>query len=213
MTNPVEMASDDRRITATLRAIPEYVELFRKAFPADKQPATFANAARAIGAFERQLLTPSRFDRFLSGDASALTEPEKAGLVLFAKAGCISCHDGAFLGGSALQKLGKVVAYPDTSDAGREGVTKLEADRELFKVPSLRNSARTGPYFHNGKLSSLDEAIRQMAHYQLGRDLAPADIASIVAFLGSLTGEIPPALVAEPTLPKSTAAVPRPDPK
>jgi cytochrome c peroxidase len=100
--------------------------------------------------------------------------------------------------------------YPDTSDPGRYQVTKNEGDKMLFKVPSLRNAAKTGPYFHNGKVPTLEQAVARMAQYQLGKTLKPAEIDSIVVWLRSLTGEIPAEYIKAPELPKSTASTPRP---
>jgi cytochrome c peroxidase len=209
--NPVEMAmSSDRAVVAVLKSIPEYVDAFRKAFPAEKDPVTFGNAATAIGAFERRLMTPSRWDRFLKGDQAALSEVEKAGLKKFMDTGCQGCHAGAYVGGAVYQKLGAAEPYPDSSDNGRQAVTKQESDRMVFKVPSLRNISKTAPYFHNGKVATLEQAVKGMAEYQLGQQLASEDVGSIVAFLKTLTGEIPAEYIRPPALPKSTAKTPKP---
>jgi cytochrome c peroxidase len=209
--NPVEMAmSSPKAVVAVLKSMPGYVAAFKKAFPADKNPVTFGNAARAIGAFERRLMTPSRWDKFLKGDQTALTSAEKAGLNEFMNVGCQACHAGAYLGGEVYQKLGAVKPYPDASDAGREAVTKQESDRMVFKVPSLRNIDKTEPYFHTGKVATLAEAVKQMAEYQLGTQLKDDEIASMVTFLKTLTGEIPAEYIKPPELPKSTAKTPKP---
>ena len=209
--NPVEMAmSSDRAVVTVLKSMPEYVDAFKKAFPADKDPVTFDNMARAVGAFERKLMTPSRWDKFLNGDQAALSSVEKAGLSKFMEAGCQTCHAGAYLGGQVYQKIGLVKPYPDTSDAGRQTVTKQESDRLFFKVPSLRNIDKTGPYFHTGKVASLKEAVKEMGEYQLGRQLNDDEVASIVTFLKTLTGEIPAEYIKPPQLPKSTAKTPKP---
>jgi cytochrome c peroxidase len=209
--NPVEMAmSSPKAVVAVLKSMPEYVDAFKKAFPADKDPVTFDNTGRAIGAFERRLMTPSRWDKFLKGDQTALTSAEKAGLNEFMNVGCQACHAGAYLGGEVYQKLGAVKPYPDASDAGREAVTKQESDRMVFKVPSLRNVDKTEPYFHTGKVATLAEAVKQMAEYQLGKQLKDDEIASMVTFLKTLTGEIPAEYIKPPELPKSTAKTPKP---
>jgi cytochrome c peroxidase len=190
--NPVEMAmGSGAQVEAVLKSIPEYADLFKRAFPGEQDPVTFSNLARAIGAFERRLITPSRWDRFLKGDPGALTDAEKAGFNKFVESGCAACHNGAYMGGNAFQKIGMVRPWPNTADLGREQVTKKDSDRFLFKVPSLRNVARTAPYFHDGSVATLDEAIRKMGTYQLGKNLTDADIGSIAAWLETLTGAIP----------------------
>lgn len=200
--NPVEMAMpDDKSVVAVLRRIPEYVQLFHKAFPGQADPVTFDNMALAIGAFERELVTPSRWDKFLQGDRNALTAQEKAGFQKFTSTGCQACHNGPFVGGKVFQKLGLMKAYPDVSDKGRMAVTKQTSDEFVFKVPSLRNVEKTGPYFHNGSATTLDAAVRNMAEYQLGKTLSDGDVKAIVAWLKTLTGEIPVAYIKEPKLP------------
>jgi cytochrome c peroxidase len=210
--NPVEMAMpDQKRVIQVLRSMPEYVEAFKKAFPDEKNPVMYDNVGLAIGAFERKLVTSSRWDKFLGGDQTALTDREKAGLNAFLDAGCQACHSGAFLGGSVFQKLGAVKPYPDTRDLGRFNVTKQDADKQVFKVPSLRNVEKTAPYFHDGSVKTLKEAVTNMANYQLGRTLSPADVTSILSFLNTLTGDLPSEYIKEPTLPKSTARTPKPE--
>jgi cytochrome c peroxidase len=170
--NPVEMAMpSQKQVLAVLKSMPEYVDSFKRAFPGEKDPINYENMAKAIGAFERKLITPSRWDKFLRGDSQALTNEEKAGFNLFMETGCQACHSGVYLGGSMYQKLGLVKAWPETSDPGREKVTKNESDRMLFKVPGLRNIAETNPYYHNGKVQTLEEAVSGMAEYQLGKTL------------------------------------------
>jgi cytochrome c peroxidase len=210
--NPREMAMPgQKRVIAVLRSMPEYVEAFRKTFPGAKDPLTFDNVAQAIGAFERKLVTTSRWDKFLGGDQAALTDQEKAGLNTFLDTGCQACHSGAFLGGSVFQKLGVVKPYPDTRDLGRFDVTKEDADKQVFKVPSLRNVEKTAPYYHDGSVKTLDDAVAKMANYQLGRSLSPAEVTSIVSFLKTLTGDLPTEYIKAPTLPKSTATTPKPE--
>lgn len=212
VTNPVEMAMpSEKRVVAVLKSIPEYAELFHKAFPEDKEPVSYRNMARAIGAFERRLVTPSRWDRFLRGDSRALTNDEKAGFNMFMETGCQACHMGTYLGGSMYQMLGLAKPWPDVSDPGREKVTGNAADRMMFKVPGLRNIAETQPYYHNGQVQTLEQAVSRMAEYQLGRALHESQIRSIITFLKALTGEIPADYIRAPVLPKSTSKTPKPE--
>lgn len=211
--NPVEMAMpDEAAVVAVLRSIPGYRDAFAAAFPGDADPVTYDNMARAIGAFERQLVTPASFDRWLAGDDAALSADAQHGLALFMSTGCTACHTGPLLGGGSFQKMGAVKPYPNTTDVGRMEVTKAEPDKYLFKVPSLRNVAKTAPYFHDGAVADLSAAVAQMAELELGRTLTEAEVDAIVAFLDSLTGEPPSALIAAPTLPPSSKQTPRPDP-
>jgi len=199
--NPVEMGmASDADVIAKLKAIPGYAPLFAAAFPGEADPITYDNLAKAIGAFERGLVTPSPFDAYLAGDASALTPEQKKGIDTFIVSGCTTCHMGVGVGGEQFQKLGLVVPY-ETADLGRYDVTKAEADKHVFKVPSLRNITETAPYFHDGKVASLDEAIRLMGKHQLGKDLTPEEIADITAFLGALRGPIPTDYIAKPEMP------------
>jgi cytochrome c peroxidase len=201
LLNPLEVAiGNATTVEEQLQAMPAYAAAFAAAFPEDAVPVTIDNIARAIAAFERRMVTPSRFDDFLSGNVEALTDPELAGLQVFLDVGCGGCHGGMGIGGGVYQKLGAKKAYP-ARDIGRALVTRLEADKFLFKVPSLRNVAKTGPYLHDGSVASLDEAIRLMGEHQLGRALTEGQIADIRVFLGSLTGTIPKAYVAQPTMP------------
>ncbi|MEZ4332494.1 MAG: cytochrome-c peroxidase [Myxococcota bacterium] len=210
--NPVEMAMpSDAAVVAVLQSIPGYVEAFRAAFPGEAEPITYDNMARAIGAFERNLLTPGRVDAFMAGDLAALSEQERRGLETFLSVGCTTCHNGPTVGGGLYQKLGLVHPY-ETADTGREKLTGEAADRFVFKVPSLRNVAMTGPWFHDGSVTTLDEAVRLMGHHQLGVELSAERIADIVAFLGALTGEVDATYVARPVLPESGPDTPKPDP-
>jgi cytochrome c peroxidase len=210
--NPVEMAmKNEGAALAVLRSIPDYVAEFKKAFPTDQEPMSFANVGKAIGAFERTLTTPSRWDKYLAGDNNALTSEERAGLTKFLDTGCSVCHSGANVGGRNFQKLGLAMPWPtELKDNGRFDITKNPDDKHVFRVPSLRNIEKTAPYFHDGSIASLDQAVTMMAKYQLGKDLSSADVASIVTFLKSLTGELPK--IEPPTLPKSTAKTPKADP-
>lgn len=209
--NPVEMAMpDEKTVVATLKSMPEYVALFAKAFPGEKDPVTYDNMAKAIGAFERKLVTPSRWDKFLAGDQKALTDAEKAGFLKFVDAGCSNCHMGAFVGGSMYQKLGVVKAYPGLKDEGRMKATKKAEDKHFFKVPSLRNIEKTYPYFHDGHVKTLEEAIAKMGDYEVGKKLTPADVTAISTWLKTLTGNVPADFIKPPKLPASTAKTPKP---
>lgn len=209
--NPIEMDMPDAAgVVKVLKSIPGYGPLFAAAFPGQADPITYDNMAAAIGAFERRLVTPSPFDRFLAGDATALNADQQAGLAAFMDAGCTACHSGTGVGGGMYQKLGLVKPYP-TKDTGRAQVTKNEADNFFFKVPSLRNITETAPYFHDGQVASLDQAIRLMGEHQLGKTLTDAEVTSIATFLGSLKGDIPASYVAKPELPASGPTTPKPD--
>jgi len=211
--NPVEMAlTSPEQGVKVLSSIPEYREAFSKAFPGESTPLTFDNAARAIAAFERRLTTPSRWDDYLRGNPNALTVPELEGLKVFTNIGCMVCHTGEFVGGAMYQKVGIVEPWPDQRDQGRFAVTKQDTDRMMFKVPTLRNIAKTAPYFHDGSVPTLDAAVRRMGRYQLGLSLSDQEIAAIVTWLGALTGELPAEYIEQPSLPPSTPATPDADP-
>ena len=209
--NPVEMAMPSHAAAVeVLKSMPEYVALFRAFFPNDKDPITYDNMALAIGVFERGLVTPSRWDSFLAGNRSALTDAEKAGFNTFAAVGCQWCHSGPYVGGAAYQKLGVVEPWPNQADAGLYQLTKDDADKMVFKVPSLRNIKKTSPYFHDGSVATLDQAIRNMAAYQRGAKLTDAQVKSIETWMDSLTGPIPMSYIKPPSLPKSTSQTPQP---
>lgn len=201
MLNPVEMAmAGPEAVVQSLQAVPVYRQRFAAAFPKQKNPLNLENVAVSIGAFERGLVTPSRFDRFLEGEADALSFGEQEGLKTFVQVGCASCHSGVGLGGDQYQKLGVRNAYA-TQDTGRFQVTKDAHDRGVFKVPSLRNIARTGPYFHDGSVADLEEAIRLMGHHQLGVELTAEEIQKIKDFLASAEGQIPQDYIRAPEIP------------
>lgn len=190
--NPVEMAMpNSQAVIARLRAVRAYRDAFRKAFPGQSNPITYDNVGLAIGAFERRLVTPSRWDRYLQGDSAALTPAEKVGFNTFVATGCQACHNGALMGGSMYQKIGLVRPWLDRSDIGRAAITHEASDTLVFKVPSLRNVERTAPYFHKGSAATLHEAVMLMAQHQLGRDLTAQQAAEIETFLRALTGEVP----------------------
>ncbi|MES1206489.1 MAG: cytochrome c peroxidase [Pseudomonadota bacterium] len=205
--NPTEMAMpNEEAVTRVLRRIPTYVRLFNQAFPGESKPISMKNVGEAIGAFERGLVTVSRWDKFIAGDMTVLTAAEKHGLRVFLDVGCVTCHTGPQVGGTMLQKLGAVIPWPDQEDLGRVAVTRMPSDRMVFKVPSLKNVDRTAPYFHNGGTTNLQDAIRLMGHYQLGIDLTPDEVQSISIWMGSMTGEIAPAYIAPPRPPEESPA-------
>ena len=200
--NPAEMGMPNAgAVLEHLKASAKYRAAFAAAFRGESDPITYDNVGRAIGAFERGLVTPSRWDAYLKGDTAAITMQEKRGARTFVAAGCTDCHAGAYVGGAMFQKAGLVNPWPLTADSGRIAVTKLPADRFVFKVPLLRNVEKTGPYFSDGSVASLDSAIVMMGHYQLGVALTAPQVRDIHAWLRSLTGEIPVTYVAEPQLP------------
>jgi cytochrome c peroxidase len=215
MVNPVEMASPKQHVQEQLAAIPGYVTAFRAAFPGEPDPVTLANAQKAIAVFEATLITPNApFDRFLRGETSALSAAQKHGLQLFIDKGCAACHNGVNVGGGmyapfgVVERPGAELLPPD--DKGRFAVTKTVSDEYVFRVPSLRNIALTAPYFHTGRSWDLKQAVAVMGASQLGMQLSAGDTDAIVAFLGTLTGEVPRVLY--PLLPPSVAATPRPQP-
>jgi cytochrome c peroxidase len=200
--NPKEMAMpNEHAVVAVLRGIPGYVEMFGKAFPTDRHPLSLKNVGETIGAFERGLVTKSRWDRFIHGEMGALTSQEKHGLKVFLDAGCMACHTGPQVGGTMFQKVGAVIPWPNQKDKGRAAVTKSASDNMVFKVPSLKNIAQTAPYFHDGASTNLHDAIRLMGYHQLGIKLSDEDINSIAIWMRSMTGEIDPAYIVVPELP------------
>jgi len=188
LLNPIEHGLKDKKQTMKILADAGYKPLFKKAFKGYKYPFTFKNIGKAIGAFEKTLMTPTRFDDFLAGDTSILSSSEKRGLSKFIEVGCVNCHNGMGIGGETYQKLGLEVPYP-TQDKGRFDVTKDEDDMHVFKVPSLRNVVKTYPYFHDGHVKSLTQAIKIMGKHQLNAKLSNREISDIKSFLGSLTAK------------------------
>lgn len=186
--NPIEMGMpDEKTVEQKIAGISEYQDAFLKAFPGEKPAITYQNIAEAIAAFERTLITPSRFDDFMNGDVDALSETEQRGLKTFIKVDCKSCHDGKLLGGETYEPLGKEHAYENQIDQGMYTLTKDEDDRMFFKVAPLRNVALTAPYFHDGKIKMLDEAVRKMGKLQLDEELSDQQVSDIVSFLKTLT--------------------------
>jgi cytochrome c peroxidase len=194
MRSPIEMGTSWEEIVRKLSQDARYKSAFAAAY---KDGITKANIQNAIATFERTLITPnSRFDKFLRGDANAISAAEKAGYAKFKQYGCVACHQGVNVGGNMFQKFGIMGDYfakrgnPTQADLGRYLVTKLESDKHVFKVPSLRNVALTAPYFHDGSARTLEEAVDVMFRYQLGRVASKEDKESIVRFLNTLTGEL-----------------------
>jgi len=186
--NPIEMGMpDEQTVEKKIRGITEYQDAFAAAFPDDKPAISYQNIAEAIAAFERTLITPSRFDDFMKGDADALSETEQRGLKAFIKIDCKTCHDGILVGGETYEPLGKENPYENQTDQGMYTVTQDEEDRMFFKVAPLRNVALTAPYFHDGKIKTLDEAVRKMGKLQLDEDLTDQQVSDITSFLKALT--------------------------
>jgi len=207
LTSPITSGQPDlKAVVDRLAQIPGYLPLFKAAFPDEAAPMTAHNMANAISAYERTLVTPSPFDAYLAGEVDALSPMARAGLETFINTGCAGCHQGVGIGGAMHQKFGVVENYwkatgSRTVDTGRMDVTKDPGDLYVFRVPSLRNVAMTPPYFHDGSVATLPEAVRIMARVQLGVTLSDAEIRNMVAFLESLTGELPAAFATVPTLP------------
>jgi cytochrome c peroxidase len=207
LTSPIsgghltEQAAADR-----VGRIQGYVPLFKAAFPREANPVTARNIAHAIGAYERTLLTPSPFDAYLEGNIKALPPAAQNGLQKFITTGCAACHQGVGVGGAMYAKFGLHEDYWRATgsvsiDKGRVDVTKDPDDLYVFRVPSLRNVAMTPPYFHDGSVTNLPDAVRVMARVQLGMNLSDIDTRAIVAFLETLTGELPETFSAAPVLP------------
>jgi len=201
---------DEAAVLKRLESIPEYQEAFKQAYPDGESALSYKNMAKAIAAFERTLITPAPFDSYLAGNTQALDAEEKAGLKQFMSQGCTACHSGKNIGGSLYQKFGLVNPYEHQQDTGRFEATGEEKDKYFFKVPTLRNIAKTYPYFHDGKIWDLNEAVKIMGKTQLGKDLTEQETSEIVAFLNSLTGELPMEARTLPTLPASQVKTPRP---
>ena len=174
----------------------KYHDQFKAAYPNEGNPLTAKNYGRALQAYQATLVTPAPFDAFIAGTDRAMTERQKAGLRAFIATGCAGCHNGPGVGGTQLRKFGLVKDYwtetgSQKQDVGRFSMTKKDEDKFVFRVPSLRNVARTAPYFHDGSVDTLDRAVRIMGKVQLGRDLDDGTVSLITGFLESLTGEVP----------------------
>lgn len=193
--NPIEMGAKWENVVERLKKNEEYMAAFAKLY---EDGVTKDNATDAIAEYEKSLITPSRFDAFLKGDAAAITDAEKKGYATFKEVGCTACHTGIIAGGTMFQKMGLVNDYfkdrgtaITEADLGRFNVTKKPEDKHFFKVPTLRNVELTSPYLHDGSRATLEETVKVMGKYQLGRDLTGAQVNSIVTFLKSLTGKLP----------------------
>lgn len=210
IANPGEMASTHELAVEVLNSIPGYVVEYRQVFGSSE--INIDGVTSAIAEFEKTLVTPnSRFDQWLMGDNDAINETEKAGYRLFKESGCVGCHNGPAVGGNSYQKMGLVAPYKtDNKAVGRYAVTGNEADRMVFKVPTLRNIELTYPYFHDGGAATLKEAVETMGRVQLGKKFSDEENARIVAFLKTLTGDQPAFTL--PILPPSVDGTPRPQP-
>jgi cytochrome c peroxidase len=208
--NPGEMSFTHDLAVAVLQSIPAYEEEFKKVFKVDT--IDIDKVTTAIAAFEETLVTPNaRFDKWLNGDDAAITREELAGYELFKSSGCTACHSGPAVGGNSFQKMGQTEPYKTTNPAsGRFAVTKIDADRFKFKVPTLRNVELTYPYFHDGGAATLSKAVEVMGQVQLGKKFTAEENASIVAFLKTLTGDQPKFTL--PQLPPSSDNTPAPQP-
>jgi cytochrome c peroxidase len=205
--NPAEMSMPTEKVLIErLTKIEGYKKMFASAFPTDKSPITFENMRKSIAAFERTLVTPDRFDKFLGGDLTAMNDAELKGLKTFMETGCTACHSGILLGGTMFQKYPvfsdhKTLTGSTTDDVGRMQATKNEADKYMFKVPSLRNIAKTHPYLHDGSIGDLDKAIATMGKGQLNKELSKDQISDIASFLNVLTAELPENIKQAPVMP------------
>ncbi len=208
IANPGEMASSHTLAVQTIQSISGYASHFKAAFGDEK--VDIDRITTAIASFESTLLTPgAKFDRWLGGDDNALTAEELRGYEHFKQKGCVGCHAGPVIGGEMYQKFGLVHPYTrDTKNVGRFAVTKQPQDKFVFKVPSLRNIELTYPYFHDGSVWTLSEAVDVMAWHQLGIKLSKTENSELVAFLKSLTGQQP--RIELPILPPSGENTPRP---
>lgn len=210
IANPKEMAFTHDLAVDVLTSIPQYREEFKKVFKEDK--ITIEQITKALASFEETLVTPnSRFDQWLKGKKNAINEQELRGYLLFKNSGCVACHNGVAVGGNSFQKMGLVEPYvTDNESAGRAGVSGKDVDRMKFKVPTLRNVELTYPYFHDGAAPTLSQAVETMGRLQLGRKFTKEEVADIVAFLKTLTGEQPKFNL--PILPPSSDETPRANP-
>lgn len=192
-----EMAADRSTVEAYLAGDPLYPGMFAEAFPG--MPPTIDLVAMAIASYERALVAPSRVDAFLLGEEAALSETEVRGMDYF-RSNCAFCHDGPGVGGQRFARLGEEVPFPRDrqDDQGLFERTGDEGDKMTFVIPQLRNVGRTAPYFHDGSVETLEEAVELMARHQLGEELDDKTIADVAAFLRALDGDVEPALARDP---------------
>ncbi|MCU8000816.1 cytochrome-c peroxidase [Shewanella sp. SM95] len=210
IANPKEMGFTHELATETIASMPAYRAHFAKVYGDEK--VTIDRLTDAIATFEKTLVTPnSPFDQYLLGKQEAISANAKAGYQLFKDKGCVSCHNGPAVGGTMYMKMGLIKPFHTNNPAeGRKGVTGKDADKYVFKVPTLRNIELTYPYFHDGSVWTLEEAVNTMADIQLGQKLSDQEVKEMVAFLESLTGEQPQ--ITLPILPPSNKDTPRPVP-
>jgi cytochrome c peroxidase len=196
--------ADEKKLVAILSGIPAYAAAFKKAFPDATPSISGETYGNAVGGFTKKLFARARWDKFLGGDKSAVTTEELSGFAMFVEAGCTSCHQGKYIGATQLQKLGMAKPWPPPAgaDPGRFSFSKQEMDRGMWKVPSLRNVTRTGPYLHDGSIATLAEISKLMARHQVGKEINDEQAGAIAKFLGTLEGDPPKVLTEKPTLPK-----------
>lgn len=206
--NPVEMnMPNEKFVEDRLKGIEGYRKMFAQAFPELAEPITYENMKKAIAAFERTLVTPGKFDKYLKGDLLALNETELKGLNEFINVGCTNCHAGVALGGAAFHKFPQYgndyisMTGSAKEDLGKMEQSKVETDKFIFKAPSLLNITETGPYFHDGSVASLDKVILIMAKLQLNKELTAEQVKNIKAFLGTLKGDLPASAIISPVMP------------
>ena len=210
IANPMEMGFTHDLATETISSIPAYRARFAQVYGDEK--VNVDRLTDAIAAFEKTLVTPnSPFDQYLLGKQDAISVDAKAGYQLFKDKGCVSCHNGPAVGGTMYMKMGLIKPFHTNNPTeGRKGVTGKEADKFVFKVPTLRNIELTYPYFHDGSVWELEDAINTMADIQLGQKMSDKEIKEMLAFLVSLTGDQPQIVL--PILPPSNKNTPRPEP-
>lgn len=227
ITNPIEMGMSDAKVAiGRLEQIPAYLPLFKAAFPGSTTPLTMDNVAKAIASYERTLVTPNTpYDRYVKGDKTALTTQQVRGMQAFGELGCTACHSGANFSGPPMPMAqGFFMKFPTftgsafdkkydlLADTGRHASTGKDSDKHMWRVPTLRNIALTAPYMHNGKVPTLDEAVRVMAKTQLNRDLEKGQVADLVSFLISLGGEFPTQTMPRLPMTEGNSIVPPLDP-
>ncbi|MFG1488515.1 cytochrome-c peroxidase [Oceanospirillum sp. HFRX-1_2] len=211
IANPGEMASSHTLAVDVVASIPGYVKDFQLVFGDDSE-VNIDRITDAIAEFEKTLVTPNApFDRWLLGDKNAISQNQLEGYQLFKSSGCVACHNGEAIGGNSFQKMGVIEPYQTNNKVeGRVAVTGKDADRFMFKVPTLRNVELTYPYFHDGQAETLSEAVDIMGRLQLGRKFTETENDKIVAFLKALTGDQPSFTM--PILPPSVDQTPKPRP-